>query len=87
MSGAPVGATVSIKPFDMRAGEPVPEDGVYLLSSGGTAYLIVAARLMTRSQKPNNYALRCLKLGGADQIPEDADVIEFAFTRRDRRPR
>lgn len=87
MSSSPVGATVSIKPFDMRSGEPVPDDGVYLLSSGGTAYLIVNSRLMTRSHRPNNYALRCLKLGGADQIPVDAQVIEFAFTRRDRRPR
>lgn len=72
----------------MRSGEPMPSEGVYLLSSGGTAYLIVAARLMTRSQRPNNYARRCLKIGGADQIPDDAAVIEFAFSRRDRkRPR
>ena len=67
---APVGATVSISPFAMRSGKPVPEEGVYLLSASGTAYLIVHARLMTRSAKPNNYSLRCLKLGGADRIPE-----------------
>ena len=62
---APVGATVTISPFDMRSGEPVPEEGVYLLSAGGTAYLIVASRLMTRSARPNNYALRCPTRYGA----------------------
>jgi hypothetical protein len=82
---APIGATVSIAPFDMCAGEPVPDEGVYLLSAGGTAYLITSSRPMTRSARPNNYALRALKLGGADQIPEGAQVIAFAFTRRDRR--
>jgi hypothetical protein len=82
---APIGAVVGISPFDMRSGETAPEEGAYLLSAGGTAYLIVASRLMTRSARPHNYSLRCLKVGGADQIPDGAPVIAFAFSRRDRR--
>ena len=60
MSAAPIGAYVTLAPYDWgisrHKNEPPPSDGDYLLTEGakgyGTAYLITAARLMARSAVP-----------------------------------
>lgn len=92
---APVGATVTLAPYDWgqsrHRNEPPPDDGDYLLAEGstgyGSAYLIVAARLMARSAVPGRYSLRCVKLGGQNEIPEGARVLIIRWYRRDRRGR
>lgn len=84
VSGRPIGAVVGIAPYDWRSDEPPPTDGDVVLSTGGTAYLILEAR---RTLRPGRLALRCLKLGPASAIPEGARVVTLAWARRDRRAR
>ncbi len=93
MTAAPVGAVVTLAPYDWgisrHRNEPPPSEGDYLLTEGktgyGTAYLIREARLMTRSAVPGRYALRCVKLGGPSVIPEGARVLIIRWYPRNRR--
>lgn len=82
VSGRPVGAVVSIAPYDWHGDEPPPAEDDVVLSTGGTAYLILEAR---QTRRPGRLALRCLKLGPASAIPEGARVVSLAWARRDRR--
>lgn len=80
-----MGAVVGISPYDWGASdEPPPTAGDYILSDGGTAYLVLEARLMARSAVPGRYALRCLKIGGVEAIPPGSMVMGLHWYRRDK---
>lgn len=88
MRPAPVGAVVGLSPYDWNDDGPGPDEGDYILTTGGTAYRILEAHRVRSTVHPNRYRLRALKLGGADEIPEGVRVLSLRFYRRDRkRPR
>lgn len=78
MPTAPVGAVVTIAPYD-HAPEPCPEPGDYLLSTGGTAYRVLEARPTTR---PGRCHLTCLKTGTVDSIPTEATAYPLVWYSR-----
>jgi hypothetical protein len=56
---APIGAVVRIGPYDWSGPGMPPAQGDYLLSTGGSAYLVLEA---TATRRPGRYRLRCLKV-------------------------
>lgn len=81
---APAGAIVRIAPYDWGFEEPIPAEGDYLVSNGGSAYRIQVAR---QTRRPGRLALTCLKLAGQDEIPAGARVVGIRWYSRDRKPR
>lgn len=95
---APVGATVSISPYDLghRHDWPDPEPGDWLVTwsaqteQWGTAYRIVSARQVRSTTYPRRFSLRCEVVGPAvaADIRDDEQVYPLVWYRRDRkRPR
>src|SRR5690242_14817320 len=91
---APVGAVVTIAPYDLVHSPelPDPAEGDWLVTwserteAWGTAYLIVSARQIRSAASPRRFSLRCRKLGPAAETlvgPEDR-VFPVIWLRRDR---
>lgn len=89
VSSAPAGATVRLHTDWQGPPDDPPTPGDYLVTEGrrgyGSAYLLDHVRLQTRAAKPNSYALRCVKLAGVDDVPDDARVIVMRWHPRNRR--
>ena len=81
MPAAPVGATVTIAPYDFWGEGPGPSDGDCLVSQGGSAYLILEAH---QTKRQGRYRLRCLKVQPTE-VPEAAAAFSLVWSRRDRR--
>lgn len=93
---APVGATVTIAPYDFgRDDGPQPGDIIVSYSermeTWGTAYRIVSTRLMARSSHPGRYSLRCEVMGKFEDVEHEtvpgARFFTIVWNRRDRRKR
>lgn len=84
MRGAPAGAIVRLSPYDWQDPGPPPDAGDYVVSSGGSAYAIVEARL---TRRPGRMVLTCLKLAGPSEIPAGARVVDLFWYPRRRRDR
>lgn len=82
--GRPAGALVRLYPYDWQEPGPPPDAGDYVLSSGGSAYAIVEARL---TRRPGRMVLTCLKLAGPSAIPAGARVVDLYWYPRDRKRR
>lgn len=78
---APVGAVVSIAPYDWGTQDAPPAAGDFLLSNGGTAYRILASRATRRLGR---FALTCLKIGRAADIPPSARTLGLHWYPRQR---
>lgn len=78
---APIGATVTIAPYDCWGDGIGPEPGDYLLSQGGSAYLVVQAH---ETRRRGRYRLVCQKVAPA-AVPPDATAFSLVWSRRDRR--
>lgn len=83
MPAAPVGATVTIAPYDFWGEGPGPSDGDFLISQGGSVYHILEAQ---QTRRQGRYRLTCRKVS-RDDLPADATSFSLQWSRRDRRPR
>lgn len=84
MSGAPVGARVAINPYDWYGEGPAPGEDDYLVSQGGSVYLILEARQVRSAVHANRWAYRCLKVA-PDEVREGARWTTLVWSRRERR--
>lgn len=78
---APIGSCVTIAPYDFWGEGPGPENGDYLVSQGGSAYLILDAH---QTRRQGRYRLRCIKVP-PEQVGADATAFSLVWSRRDRR--
>jgi hypothetical protein len=77
------GTVCGICPYDWHGG-PVPEPGHYLRTTAGSYYLILEAKVMTRSRVLNRYRLTCLRVKALD-VPAHATVLALRWYSRDRK--
>lgn len=82
--GAPVGAVVRLTYDVAPHALPLPSPGVYILSTGGSAYRILSSR---ETRRAGRYALGCLKVGGAESIPACVPVLPLYWYPRGRKPK
>lgn len=98
MSPAPIGALVTISPYDWQSSDPSPEEGEYLRTlttrgtTGGTIYLIVAIReIHARTRLPfkvrARYRIRAVKIGPYRdwEQPAGARVLTLKWNDRNNR--
>lgn len=94
---APVGAHVTIAPYDMthHPDSPDPEPGDWIATYSerterwGTAYRIVSARQIKSTAHPRRFSLRCEVAGPFDTagIPEGDQVFGIVWYPREKRRR
>lgn len=71
--------------IDYPDGGEAPDVGDFLVSSGGSAYVIVEAHKV-RSERPNRWRFLTLRFD-RDRIPDGAEVWRFYWYPRSRRQR
>lgn len=76
------GTPCTLAPYDADPEDP-PHDGSFVITTGGSAYLVVRARL-TRSRHPNRYRLECVRWNPAE-VPVDAHTVSLSWYPRGRR--
>lgn len=81
MPAAPIGATMVIAPYDFWGEGAGPAEGDYLVSQGGSAYLIIDAH---QTRRQGRYRLQCVKVS-PEQVTAEATAFELRWSRRDRR--
>lgn len=92
---APIGATVTIGPYDLvhNPDWPDPEPGDWIATYSerterwGTAYRIVVARRVRSETHPRRFSLRCEVVGPVESagIADDEQVYPIVWYPRDRR--
>lgn len=78
---APIGATVTIAPYDFWGEGDGPAPGDFLLSQGGSAYAVLDAR---EGRRRGRYRLTCRKVEPSE-VPAEAATFSLQWSRRDRR--